>query len=181
MTPHYASRRDFARRLAVAAIGGATLANVPPSLFASQPTQHEGDISHDGESIHQTVNFKVSPSRVFATLTDPKEFLAVMKFSTVPNAPLPQISPRAGAEFSLFGGHILGRNVELVPGTRIVQAWRTSDWPAGLYSMVRMELQPTGGGTTLTFDHTGFPKGDGKHLADGWYLNYWTPMQKHFG
>ncbi|HKW10196.1 MAG TPA: SRPBCC domain-containing protein [Gemmatimonadaceae bacterium] len=181
MTAHDASRRDFARQLAVVALGSATLAGVPKRLLAARVAQHEGDIIHDEQSIHQVVNFKAAPLRVYGTLTDPREFLAIMKFSTVPNAPLPEISAREGAKFALFGGHILGRNIELVPGARVVQAWRTSGWPTGLYSMVRMELQAAGSGTTLTFDHTGFPKADAEHLAAGWYLNYWTPMQKHFG
>ena len=181
MTAQHPSRREFARRLAVTTLVGATFVALPEELFATDAAQHDGDIIHDAEAIHQVVNFKVAPSRVYATLTDPKEFLAIMKFSTVPNAPLPQLSAREGAKFALFGGHILGINIEVVPGTRVVQAWRSSGWPAGLYSMVRMELRATGSGTTLTFDHTGFPKGDAQHLADGWHLNYWTPMQKHFG
>jgi len=28
--------------------------------------------------------------------------------------------------------------------------------------------------------HTGFPKGDGEHLAEGWKINYWQPMEKKF-
>ena len=177
------SRRDFARRLALAAIGGATFAGLPRRLFAAAPSvQHDEDVSHDAEAIHQVVHFKVAPSRIYETLMTPREFLAIMKFSTVPGAPMPEISAQEGGQFALFGGHILGRHIELVPGTRVVQAWRTSGWPVGLYSVARMELAAAAnGGTTLTFDHTGFPKGQGKHLAEGWYGNYWKPMQKHFG
>ena len=182
MTSNDPSRREFTRSLTLAAVASATLGLMPKPLVAGMPVaQHEGDLSHDAEAIHQVVNFSVAPARVYNVLMDPREFLAIMKFSTVPNAPEPKIDARVGGDFALFGGHILGRNIELVPGTRVVQAWRTSDWPPGLYSIARFELHAANSGTTLTFDHTGFPKGDGKHLADGWYLNYWTPMQKHFG
>ncbi len=182
MTDHDSSRRDFARRATLAAIGSAALAVVPRRLVAiPAPAQHEADLSHDAEAIHQLVTFGVSPARVYETLTDPRAFSAMMKFSGVPDAPPARIASEAGGEFVLFGGRILGRHIELVPGTRVVQAWRTSGWPAGLYSIARFALRAAGDGTTLTFDHTGFPKGDGKHLVDGWYLNYWRPMQKHYG
>ena len=182
MTAHDPSRREFAHRLTLAAIGAAAFGVAPTRLLAARTgAQHDTDVSHDAEAIHQVIVFRVPPARVYNTLMEPHEFLAIMKFSTVPNAPEPRIDARVGGEFALFGGHILGRQIELVPGTRVVQAWRTSGWPAGLYSIARFELGPSAGGTTLTFDHTGFPKGDGAHLASGWYLNYWTPMEKHFG
>jgi len=41
---------------------------------------------------------------------------------------------------SLFGGHIVGRHVELAPNERVVQAWRVADWPPGVYSIAKFEL-----------------------------------------
>ena len=178
MTTVNTSRRDVARHIATA-LAGVALAVTPRRLRAAP--QHEEDLTRDAEAIHQVLTFAVAPARVYETLTSPKEFSALMKYGTVPNAPPAELTARPGDEFRLFGGHVLGRNIELVPGTRVVQAWRASDWPAGLYSIVRFELRANGTGTTLTFDHTGFPKGQGKHLAEGWYLNYWTPMQKYLG
>jgi activator of HSP90 ATPase len=83
-----------------------------------------------------------------------------------------------GGAFSLFGGIILGRHVELVPNTRIVQAWRVSYWNPGAYSIARFELVEQGAGTKIVFDHTGFPKGDAEHLASGWKAHYWEPLAK---
>jgi transposase-like protein len=63
-----------------------------------------------------------------------------------------------GGPFSLFGGHITGRQVELVPDQLVVQAWRAKTWPAGVYSIARFELRrqkeprPASSSTT-----TGFP------------------------
>jgi uncharacterized protein YndB with AHSA1/START domain len=34
------------------------------------------------------------------------------------------ISDREGDVFSIFGSHVQGRQIELVPGKRVVQAWR---------------------------------------------------------
>jgi activator of HSP90 ATPase len=81
-----------------------------------------------------------------------------------------------GAAFSAFGGHVTGRHVELVPGKRVVQAWRAKTWPEGLYSIVRFELQADGKGTKLVFDHEGFPVDMQEHLAMGWQSNYWDKL-----
>jgi hypothetical protein len=51
-----------------------------------------------------------------------------------------------GGAFTLFGGHITGRHIELVPDQRIVQAWRVVDWIPVVYSIVKFELTE---GTTL--------------------------------
>ena len=90
-----------------------------------------------------------------------------------------QIDAKPGGAFVLFGDYILGRTVELVPDTRIVQAWREKTRPAGAYSIVTFALSDSGGGTKLTFDHTGFPQGAGHHLSIGWYENYWEPLRRY--
>jgi activator of HSP90 ATPase len=78
----------------------------------------------------------------------------------------------------MFGGQIVGRNVELIPGHRIVQAWRPAAWPAGSYSLVRFELKPNGSETTVILDHTAFAAGLYDHLSDGWNEHYWAPLKK---
>lgn len=92
-----------------------------------------------------------------------------------------KIEARAGGAFSLFDGHIIGRNIELVPDRRIVQAWRVVDWPEGIYSIARFELDAQGSGTRLVFDHTSFPAGLHDHLASGWQERYWAPLKKYLG
>lgn len=123
--------------------------------------------------IHQEIVLKAKPGRVYSALTSSKEF------SDVTGAPT-EIGTEAGAPFSAFGGMILGRNIELVPNRRIVQAWRAKPWPDGVYSIVRFELREEGGGTRVVLDHTGFPEGQDEHLAPGWQSNYWDPLQKFF-
>lgn len=88
------------------------------------------------------------------------------------------ISPEEGGMFSCFGGMISGRNIELVPNKRIVQAWRVANWEEGVYSIAKFELKEQGTETVLVFEHIGFPEGQGEHLASGWYTNYWEPIQK---
>ena len=141
-------------------------------------------ISRAAESIHQEVMLKAEPRRVYAALTDPAQFQKVVLLSgamasgMIKATPIAQISAEAGGAFAIFGGHVYGRMIELVPHERVVQAWRPADWPAGVFSIVRFELVAAGQGTRLVFDHTGFPQGQADHLAAGWKANYWEPLAK---
>jgi len=120
-------------------------------------------------SIHQEVTFNAAPARLYQALVDSK------RFAEVTGVPATGDSTE-GAPFSAFGGHITGRHVELVPGKRVVQAWRAKTWPEGVYSVVRFELQAEGSGTKLVFDHAGFPPDMKEHLASGWQTNYWDKL-----
>jgi len=145
----------------------------------------EENISHTAESIHQEVVFQASRRRVYEALTDAGQFDRVVQISDArktlmkPGSPPAQISLEVGGAFSIFGGIIVGRHIELVPDERIVQAWRPAYWKPGVYSIVKFELADSGSGTKLVLDHTGFPEGDGKSLLDGWNKNYWVPLAKY--
>ena len=80
----------------------------------------------------------------------------------------------------MFGKIIFGRNVELIPNQRIVQAWGDKGWDSGVYSLAKFELKAQGSHTHLVLDHTGFPEGSYDHLYEGWYGHYWDPLKKLF-
>ncbi len=122
-------------------------------------------------SLHLETTFKASPQRIYEALLDSKQFTT---FSGMPA----EIDPKAGGAFSMFGGMIVGRNVELVANQRIVQAWRPSSWDAGVYSIVRFELKPQGSETLVALDHTGFPEGKFDSLSSGWHEHYFEPLKK---
>jgi len=143
----------------------------------------EDEISHTAESIHQETSFKASRKRLYEALTDAKQFDKVIQLSGVVQAmhlgdKPAEITREVGGAFALFGGYITGRNVELVPNERIVQAWRTGGWPPGVYSIAKFELVEQGTGTKIVFDHTGFPRGEAESLASGWKAHYWEPLEK---
>ena len=144
------------------------------------------EISHAAESIHQEPVINASRKRVYEALTDVRQFNEVTKIAAArdPAISLEKsptvISPDVGGTFSLFGGIILGRQIELVPNTRIVQAWRVRYWDPGVYSIAKFDLVEQGSGTKIVFDHTGFPKGDAETLASGWKAHYWEPLAKFF-
>ncbi|HEX4475926.1 MAG TPA: SRPBCC domain-containing protein [Polyangiaceae bacterium] len=122
-------------------------------------------------NIHQEVNLKCSPTHVYAALVDTE------KFAEITGAPASG-DGADGASFSAFGGYVVGRNIELVSGKRVVQAWRAKTWPEGVYSIARFELHPAGSGTKVVFDHDAFPADMKDHLAAGWQSNYWDNLAK---
>ena len=125
-----------------------------------------------GTTIHFDIDYKTTPDRIYQVLLDAKQFNAC---SGLPA----EIDPKAGGWFKLFDGQIEGRNVELIPNQRIVQAWRPSSWPAGVYSIARFELVLRGSATRIVFDHAGFTEGLKDHLAGGWAEHYWEPLHKY--
>ena len=179
-----ASANGSARRRAIInvaiAFGGLALSS------ASASARGDDEISHAAESIHQEPVFKASRKRVYEALTDSKQFDKIIQFSGVmqsmpaSNKPT-EISREVGGAFAIFGGYITGRHVELLPNERIVQAWRVGSWPPGVYSIAKFDLVEQGSATKIVFDHTGFPKGLGEHLASGWKAHYWEPLEKLLG
>ena len=125
-------------------------------------------------NIHQEATFSAPPSRVYKALVDLKQF------AELTGAPASGESTEGGA-FSAFGGHITGRQLELVQDRRVVQAWRAKTWPEGVHSIVRFELHADGKGTKLVFDHEGFPESEKDHLASGWRSMYWDKIAKYVG
>lgn len=173
MTTRLFTRRDFSVRFASLL----PLLGIPGIPFRSAakaaPDDAHPEISHTAESIHQEVAFKASPKRVYEALLDEKQF------SKATGGLPAQISREAGGAFSLFGSQVKGRNVELAPNERIIQAWRSEGWKPHVYSLARFELQEDGSGTKLVFDHTGFPVGQAEHLATGWKSNYWDSLERY--
>jgi activator of HSP90 ATPase len=141
----------------------------------------DGGISYTAESIHQEPVFRASRKRVYDLLLTSREFDRVVRLSDAAKSMGVEIkpatiSPAPGGAFSLFGGYITGRQIELIANERIVQAWRAAGWSAGVYSIAAFTLVGQAGGTKIVFDHTGFPVGQAEHLAEGWHVNYWQPM-----
>jgi len=167
--------------IAFAAAFGASAAW--PQAQQMQNTGSASGVSHDAEAIHQEVMIKAPAARIYDVLTSAAQFQKLQLLSPdVPaaamNAHPAQLSAEPGSAFSLFGGVIEGRQVELVPSKRVVQAWRVSNWDQGVYSIVRFELVDADGGTKIVFDHVGFPSGAGDHLAAGWKSHYWDGLAK---
>jgi activator of HSP90 ATPase len=179
------SRRSVTLALASLPLSGARHARVAWSTENANAAASAAEgLSHSGESIHQERRFAAPAVTVYEALTDAAKFDALTRLSdavtlvTAPNAKATTISPDVGGAFVLFGGYVTGRHLEMLPAVRLVQAWRAGSWQAGEYSVVTFALAADGDGCRLSFDHRGFPEGQGESLAYGWRVHYWEPLAK---
>jgi activator of HSP90 ATPase len=161
---------------AVIAFGGVTASSLawaraqqPAAAVKEAPSKPENQAR---TTIHEEVMFDASPQRLYDALLDSKQFAA---FSGMPA----DIDAKAGGAFSMFGGMIVGRNIELDPKSRIVQAWRPTHWDPGAYSIVKFELETKGGGTKFVLDHRGFPEGEFDSLESGWKSHYFERLKNY--
>ncbi len=91
-----------------------------------------------------------------------------------------EIDPRQGGAFTAWDGYIQGTTLELEPGRRIVQTWRTADFaPDDPESRIEVLLEPEDGGTLFTLRHTDIPDGQSGY-EEGWRDNYVEPMRAYF-
>lgn len=93
------------------------------------------------------------------------------------------VEPYIGGKFTAWDQYIKGENIELDPGKKIVQSWRTTEFPKGSPAS-RLEVTFSvrkGIGTEITFVQTGIPEGQGQKYAEGWLDHYVTPMRRYFG
>lgn len=175
--PAFSAASLFTRRQMIAggAMGfcGLALAGVKAGAQRTASDHQASQTILIAKAIHHEVDFTAARHRIYEALLDAKQFSVLSGF------PGAEIHREVGGTFSLFGGHVIGRNLELVPDRLIVQAWRAADWSDGVYSIARFELVPQGPGTRIKFDHTGFPIEKAEHLEDGWREHYWTTLQKY--
>lgn len=116
---------------------------------------------------------EASPSEIYEALTDPK------KHSRFTGSPASG-TQRAGREFTAWDGYITGKNIVLQKGKRIVQDWRTSEWPEG-YPPSRLELtlSAKGDGTQLLMRQSAVPLEQLDNYRSGWIESYWEPLKAY--
>jgi activator of HSP90 ATPase len=123
------------------------------------------------KTIKQRARFKLEPGQVYHLLTDSQRHTKLTGQKAV-------IGNRVGSAFSTHGGRVSGILVDLVPGRRVVQAWRSKDFPVGAFSMASFELSPTNdGGTELVLTHRGVPKALIPSVEADWRTTYWDKIR----
>jgi uncharacterized protein YndB with AHSA1/START domain len=93
-----------------------------------------------------------------------------------------QIDPRVGGRFTAWDGYIEGTTLEMEPYRRILQSWRTSEFPPGSAdSRLEILLEDAGAGQTrITLLHSQIPAGQGQSYLQGWEEFYFQPMHEYF-
>jgi activator of HSP90 ATPase len=93
-----------------------------------------------------------------------------------------KVTGRVGGKFTAWDGYIFGRTLELEPPHRILQAWRTSEFPEDAPdSVVEILLKETKAGTKITLKHSNMPDGQVDSYRQGWEDFYFKPMREYFG
>ena len=89
--------------------------------------------------------------------------------------------PVVGGEFTAWDGYITGTHEALERPRRIVQRWRTSQFPDDAPdSRLEIRLEPVEGGTRVKILHSEIPTGQGPSYDQGWVDHYFEPMRAHF-
>lgn len=123
-------------------------------------------------SLKQTVTLPCSPAEAYELLMSSRKHAA---FTDHPA----KISTKLGGKVSAYDGYIEACNLELKPGKKIVQAWRTREWPAGWFSKATWTFAKAKGGTKLVFTQTQIPAFDYADLKAGWVEHYWDRMKAY--
>lgn len=115
------------------------------------------------KTIKQKVTFKAPPETIYPLLAE------------LTGAPLRKDSP-VGGRFSVSDAS--GIIVDLRFPKRIVQAWRSKEFPEGIFSMAAFVLKPTSkGGTELTLTHRGVPKQLIPQVESRWRERCWNRIK----
>jgi len=126
------------------------------------------------ESINVSARFPVTPDELFQAWLDSDQH----SLFTGGRA---RIDPSVGGRFSAWADYISGRTLEIEPGRRIVQAWRTIEFPLEAPdSRLEARFEEENGGTRLILEHSGIPEGQADHYEEGWISTYFEPMQRYF-
>src|SRR5438477_191327 len=115
------------------------------------------------------------PQRVFSAWMDSREHAA---FTGGGEA---VVEPWAGGRFIAWDGYIHGILLGVDEGRRIVQTWRTSEFPPGARdSRLVVEFEPARGGTRVIVRHSDLPSSHVKKYERGWTEHYLKALARYF-
>jgi uncharacterized protein YndB with AHSA1/START domain len=126
------------------------------------------------DSIRLSRVFAATPERLYRAWLDSREHRAM-------TGGVATVVAEVGGEHSAWDGYIWGKILALEPPRRIVQSWRTAEFP-GSSPNSRLEIlfRRATGGTRVTPVHTQIPPGQGKKYEEGWKDAYFRPMTTYF-
>ena len=99
------------------------------------------------ESISVSTILPVTAEKLYKAWLSSKEHSAFTKNKA-------DIEPHAGGKFSAWDDYITGKTLETEPFTRIVQSWRTTEFPENSKdSLLEILFEETKKGTKITLNH----------------------------
>lgn len=110
-----------------------------------------------------------------------KAWLSTEGHSAITGSPA-KVDGTVDGDFAAWDGYIQGMFLELEPNRRILQAWRTAEFPSEAEdSLVEILLEEELGKTKLTLKHWNIPDGQAESYKTGWEDFYFKPMKVYFG
>jgi uncharacterized protein YndB with AHSA1/START domain len=120
-----------------------------------------------------SAKFLTTPEKIYRAWLDSAQHAAMT------GAPA-EVSDAVNGSFSAWDGYIFGKNLELTPCSRIVQAWRTTEFAEDeADSLVEITLEDKGDHTLVLLTHTQLPA-HGSQYEQGWRDFYFAPLQDYF-
>ena len=125
------------------------------------------------KNLDKEIIIKTSPHELYEAFMDSKKHSKFTESKA-------KVSREVGGNFSIFGGDINGKNVELIQDKKIIQTWRSEgeNWPKGYYSTITLIFEPVDDGTLIKFTHTDIPEGAYESVKEGWDKYYWEPLKE---
>ena len=91
-----------------------------------------------------------------------------------------EISAKEGTKYSVHGGYITGKNLQLVKNKLIVQTWRAVGWDKNdVDSTFIINLEEKGKDVVLHAIHANLPDKAASGIDKGWHDHYWNPWKQH--
>jgi activator of HSP90 ATPase len=107
-----------------------------------------------------------------------KAWLSSEGHSLITGSPA-KIDGTVDGDFVAWDGYIRGMFLELEENKRILQAWRTAEFPSEAEdSIVEVLLEESHGKTKLTINHSNIPEGQADSYKTGWEDFYFKPMRE---
>jgi activator of HSP90 ATPase len=126
------------------------------------------------ESIKLTKTFAVKPKVIYSAWLNSKEHSKMTGSKA-------KVNQKLNSSFSAWDGYITGKTTDLKPNQKIIQQWRTTEFPEDAPdSILEIELKETPDGTKMTMVHKNIPEGQSESYKSGWKDYYFKPMEEYF-
>jgi activator of HSP90 ATPase len=123
------------------------------------------------KNLKKYYKIKATPPEVYAALTNPFS----IELWTGEDAVM---TTKAGDEFSLFNGDIVGRNLQFEPDNKLIQEWFFGDQEEP--SIVTLTLTPDKYFTKVELLHTNIPDEAFDEINAGWDDSYFGSLKEFF-
>lgn len=126
-------------------------------------------------------DFKISETFHASAEAIYKAWLSTQGHTAMTGSPA-KMNGTLNGDFTAWDGYIWGMILDLQENKKIVQAWRTGEFPENAEdSLVEVLFEEANGKTKITISHSNIPEGQMENYRQGWEDFYFKPMREYFG